>query len=275
MNARVPPRIYCIPATEAPVVAVFRRGPTNWAHVGRWDLSTPRYEPGAWLDGRIFPRRCDLSPNGQFLCYVAHKPTASWELGDAYISVSKLPWLTALHAFGTCGTWTRGYCFTREVSKQDDGLPDLPIPYKLQAIPAEQFATERRRGWEEAPDCPPRDPRDAWDERRNARMQKRQPGGPCLLQVESVGRASGEFGAQQAIDGLWVQYSLETDGQRMVLDDLQWADWDPNGRLLVATRGGILQIRTMASGRLETVFEQDLSLLEPNPEAAPDWAHQW
>ena len=108
LNARVPPRIYCIPATQAPIVAVIARGPTSWCRVGRWDLDQRRYEPGAWLAGRIFPRRSDLSPDGRFLCYFAHKPGASWEHGEAYVALSKLPWLTALHAFATCGTWTRG-----------------------------------------------------------------------------------------------------------------------------------------------------------------------
>ncbi len=61
-------------AAEAPVVAVFRRGPTNWSHVGQWDLAGLRYNPGGCLRGRIFPRRCDLSPDGQFLAYFAHKP---------------------------------------------------------------------------------------------------------------------------------------------------------------------------------------------------------
>jgi hypothetical protein len=33
----VPPRIFCIPASRAAIVAVLRRGPTAWYHVGRWD----------------------------------------------------------------------------------------------------------------------------------------------------------------------------------------------------------------------------------------------
>jgi hypothetical protein len=121
MTKQAPPRIYCIPASDAPVVAVFRRGPSNWAHVGRWDLAAGRYEPGAWLGGRIFPRRSDLSPDGQYLCYFAHKPSARWEHGEAYVAIAKLPWLTALHSFGTCGTWTRGYYFTQ------DGRGDEPM----------------------------------------------------------------------------------------------------------------------------------------------------
>lgn len=269
------PRIYCIPAAEAPVVAVFRRGPSNWSHVGRWDLAQRRYESGAWINGRIFPRRSDLSPDGRFLCYFAHKPSVTWEHGEAYVAISRLPWLTALHAFGTCGTWTRGYFFT--ANGVCDILKDgkLPIPYGLRSIPVIQFATERWRGWEEAPDSPQRHLDDAWDERRNARMRKRQPGGKYVLCVESKGSSGGEFGIEQAIDGLRVQYSLESGKDIELLDDLQWADWDREGHLLVATRSGKIQIRNLVADRPETVFEQDLSRLEPDPTPAPHWAQRW
>lgn len=267
------PRIYCIPATRAPVVAVFRRGPTRWAHVGRWDLQRGLYEPGAWLGGRLFPRRSDLSPDGQYLSYFAHKPSATWELGEAYVAVSKLPWLTALHAFRTCGTWTRGYRFAETPDCDDEDR--LPIPYRLCSIPPAQFATERRRGWEEAPDSPPRQRPDAWDEQRNARMQKRQPGGDLMLCVQSLGWAGGEFGEEQAIDGLHASYWIETNDELEPLDPLQWADWDPNGRLLVATRDGHLQIWNRQKGGWSVTFDENLADLEPDPRPAPDWAQRW
>jgi hypothetical protein len=269
------PRIYCLPATAAPVVAVFRRGPTSWSHVGRWDLEARRYEPGAWLRGRMFPRRSDLSPDGRWLCYFAHKPTASWDIGDAYVAVSKLPWLTALHAFPTCGTWTRGYYFT-EAHSGGDVERVTRLSYGLRSIPVVQFANERRRGWEEAPDSPPRDPSDAWDVRRNARMQKRQPGGNRVLCVESVGLAGGEFGGEQAVDGLRVRYSLESRDDVQPLDALQWADWDRDGRLLAATREGRLQMQRFDDNDdVEMLFDEDLTRLEPEPVPAPAWAERW
>ena len=275
MPESVPPRIYCIPATTAPIVAVFRRGPTSWSHVGRWDLEARRYEPGAWLAGRIFPRRSDLSPDGRFLCYFAHKPSATWEHGEAYVALSKLPWLTALHAFGTCGTWTRGYYFTEADDSESPEAAKLPVPYGLRSISVVQFANERHRGWEEAADSPPRDPRDAWDERRNSRIQKRQPGGDRVLCVESLGWAGGEFGVDQAVDGLRVGYWLEVNGEIKLLSDLQWADWDRDGHLLVATRSGKLQVWNLEADGSEVLFEEDLSLSEPNPTPAPAWAQQW
>lgn len=275
MKGRVPPRIYCIPAAKAPVVAVFARGPTNWCHVGRWDLAERRYEPGAWLGGRIFPRRSDLSPDGRYLCYFAHQPSATWVHGEAYVALSRLPWLTALHAFSTCGTWTRGYYFTEGEDCENPGGVELPIPYGLRPFTAVQFASERRRGWEEAADSPRRDPGDAWDQRRNARLRKRQPGADRLLGVESLGWAGGEFGVEQAVDGLRVRYWLEWGGEIRRLDHLQWADWDREGHLLVATRRGRLQILKLDGDRSEVLFEEDLSLSEPKPTAAPAWAHRW
>jgi len=275
MKKKVPPRIYCIPASEAPVVAVFRRGPTNWSHVGRWDLAAGRYEPGAWLRGRIFPRRSDLSPDGRLLCYFAHKPTAKWDQGESYVALSKLPWLTALHAFSTCGTWTRGFFFTEDGGFDNFQDAKLPISYGLRSIPLVQFANERRRAWEETRDSPSRDPKDVWDQHRNSRMQKCQPLGNRVLYVESVGWAGGEFGVNQAVDGLRVSYSLESDGDLKQLDELQWADWDREGRLLVATRSGNLQVWNLDSDGPEILFEQDLSLLEPNPIPAPAWAQRW
>ncbi len=268
-----PPRIYCLLATEAPVVAVFRRGPSQWAHMGRWDLANNRYEPGGWLRGRIFPRRSDISPDGRWLCYFAHNPKARWDHGEAYVAVAKLPWLTALYAFATCGTWTRGYYFTRDRRGEDSKA--LPIPYGLTPIPVIQFANELRRGWVESTDSPPRQAGGPWDENRNARLQKPQPGGQYLLRVESVGRAGGEFGVGQAVDGLRVVYALESAGGRQLLADVQWAEWDAQGRLLVATRSGRLQVRELLKGACRLAFETDLSGLVPEPGAAPDWAQQW
>ncbi len=268
------PRIYCIPATRAPVVAVFRRGPSAWSHVGRWDLARGEYEPGAWLRARLFPRRSDLSPDGRLLCYFAHKPTATWELGEAYVAISRLPWLSALYAFRTCGTWTRGYHFTRERGFDGPEAERPPIRYGLRASAAVQFGCERRRGWEEAPDSPPRRRTDGWDQYRNARMRKRQPRGERVLCVESLGWAGGEFGVDQAVDGMRVRYSLETGGDLALLEDVQWADWDDAGQLLVATRDGRLQVRDAdAAGAVR--FERDLSRLEPDTAPSPPWARHW
>jgi hypothetical protein len=191
------------------------------------------------------------------------------------VALSRLPWLTSLHALRTCGTWTRGYFFSDEKDPDEPEWATLPITYGLRPIPAVQFANERRRGWAEASDSPPRVAGDAWDQHRSARLQKPQPGGARLLGVESLGWAGGEFGVEQAVDGLRVSYWLEANDDIQPLADVQWADWDAEGRLLVATRSGKLQIWDLEAHGAEPLFEEDLSLLEPDPQPAPAWARRW
>jgi hypothetical protein len=45
------PRIFCIPATRAPVTAAIARGPSDWVRLGKWDLEREEFEHGAWLAG--------------------------------------------------------------------------------------------------------------------------------------------------------------------------------------------------------------------------------
>ena len=96
-----------------------------------------------------------------------------------------------------------------------------------------------------------------------------------MLCVESLGRGGGEYGVDQAVDGMSIRYSVESDGDLKLLDDLQWADWDREGNLLVATRSGKLQLRNLDGDHPGNVFEEDLSVLEPNPIPAPPWAKRW
>lgn len=106
-------------------------------------------------------------------------------------------------------------------------------------------------------------------------MRKQQPGGERVLCLESLGSAGGEFDSGQAVDGMSVRYSMETTGELEILDDVQWADWDRDGRLLVATRSGKLQIRIFGSHGLEIAFEEDLTQHAPSPTPAPAWARHW
>ena len=96
-----------------------------------------------------------------------------------------------------------------------------------------------------------------------------------MLCVESLGSAGGEFGVDQAVDGLRVRYALERAGDLELLDDVQWADWDADGRLLVATRSGRLQIRRLRAGGHDLTFDVDLAGFAPDPTPAPDWAARW
>ncbi len=106
-----PPRIFGILAREAPVVALFRRGPSRRALLLSWDLRDDRITPGQWLAGRIYERRADLSPDGRHLIYFAMDGRWQGPLGGSWTAVSRLPWLTALHLYGWGHCWNGGGLF--------------------------------------------------------------------------------------------------------------------------------------------------------------------
>jgi hypothetical protein len=272
-----PPRLFGIPATRAPIVAVLRRGPTEWSHVGRWDVARGVYEPGAWIRANLYPERCDLSPDGRWLCYFTLKMPGRWKAGSTYVAISRLPWLAALAAWGTCGTWTRGAHFVDDPSAWGVGDPDegdaSPCRRKfgLAVTRPASFAVERRRGWTETPDTPPRAADDMWDERRAViTMEKPRPKRDDHVRL----RVRGRFAAFRDGRSKDVTYEIAADNTVNALD-AQWADWDADGRLLVATRDGRLQIRELSTDGLRVVSEANAAAETPQPAAPPADALRW
>lgn len=268
-----PPRLYAMIASRAPLAVVFRRGPTDWWQVSRWNLDSGELEPGAWFHGTLYPRRSDLSPDGQLLYYFALKGAPGDFLGGVYSAISKAPWLSALAAWAEVGTWSRGYHFAagrdRAVNKIDIGSLS-PLPYALRTTVVVQYAVERRRGWVEHATCPPRAPDDTWDERRAAVLVKARPGGGGHLVLTDRG-----WDPDHAIEGRHPSYRLEGGRHPGELDGVVWADWDPRGRLLCATGEGRLEIRGLGARGITAEVVHDLAPLVPAPAPAPAWAQRW
>jgi hypothetical protein len=278
------PRLFGIPATEASSIAILRRGPSDWSHVGRWDPEAGTYEPGAWIHGRLYPQRCDVSPDGRWLVAFIYKDSWSWQAGPTYLAVSRLPWLTALAAWGTGSTWTRGLRFVpKGTAAFPPGPPDvgdvapLLARYDVELRRAISFAVERDRGWTETADTPPLETRGAWDERDVERvtMEKSRPGDPATRLLVR-GRFAAHRSMEPAVGG--VRYLIAPagadDGDAMSLRDVQWADWSRDGRLLVATMTGELEVRD-DPGREDASWRHDLSSMTPSPQPAPAEASRW
>ncbi|MBL4592938.1 MAG: hypothetical protein JKX68_03870 [Flavobacteriales bacterium] len=69
MSTFHPARIFFLLAREANKAIIFRRGPTKWTQMIVWDLDENTLEFGQWTKIKLSPRRCDLSPNGEYLIY--------------------------------------------------------------------------------------------------------------------------------------------------------------------------------------------------------------
>lgn len=104
-----PPRLWVIAARDAPIAAVFRRGPSKLWQIFKWNLAEPSIESGGFFRGGMKPEICDLSPNGTLLGYFGAKD--GFDTWGSFIAVSKLPWLTALVAWQTMGRYTPGCRF--------------------------------------------------------------------------------------------------------------------------------------------------------------------
>jgi len=272
--------LYVLPATRAPVAAVFLRVPGRWWHVLRWDLSRGVLEPGAWLRGTLYPRRTDLSPNGRLLCYLLAKDGKGAWMGmqgrHIFTAVSKLPWVQALSAWPEPDTDTAGHHFVPpprlDPGPVRHGGPG-PLGHEIglaRTVPA-QYAAELRRGWIEHPDCPPRSPDDDWDEERSVVLAKERPGGGARLVLVDEG---WDPDAPGAIDGRAPSYRLEREGKSEQLDEVVWADWDASGLLLVATDASRLEVRDVSRSG-PPLWEHDLGHLTHHPRPAPEWAQRW
>lgn len=95
-------RITAVRAARAPVAVLFRRGPTKQVRQVLWRLDTDTFQRGQWLAGRIYPERCDLSPDGQLLVYFAMRRGHTWN------AVSRPPHFTPLAVWEEPGTWGGG-----------------------------------------------------------------------------------------------------------------------------------------------------------------------
>jgi hypothetical protein len=271
-------------ATHAPVALILRRGPSTWWQLIKWDLEQLTLTPGAWLKGTLYPRRSDISPDGRLFGYFALRSSPPpW---DTYFAVSKLPWLTALAAWHTGGTWTGGCQFFRNGQLAIAGCMDLQPFYGHypKAVVGgmstdwvrRDLQNEYKRGWQALADDPE-------DERRlylpatvtSAFLMRRpQPGrhGAALI----LAHAGVDF-SQPGIEGVQIHYLREerSAGQLTPLPEAAWADWDGQGRLLMATRDGAVVISEAHGDTWVQTWAASLRDISPAPSEAPAWAQHW
>lgn len=124
-------RLYAILARDGRSAVVFRRGPSRRVMLFRWWLDSDTIEPGQWLKGRSYERRCDLSPNGELLIYFAARwsgPIETWT------AVSRPPYFTALALWPKGDAWGGGGLFLgpREIGlNHRDGNIELADGFTL------------------------------------------------------------------------------------------------------------------------------------------------
>lgn len=97
-----PARVHIILAREAKTAIVIRRGPSKAVCTMLWDRKRDTFTLGQWLRGRIYERRCDLSPDGKHFIYFAMNGKWSSKVKGSWTAISRTPYLKAI------GLWTNG-----------------------------------------------------------------------------------------------------------------------------------------------------------------------
>lgn len=268
-EATTPCRLHVILAREANVGVVFRRGPTDWWHILKWDLARFDLESGAWFKGTLYPTRSAVSCDGQVLAYFAMH--GSW---DTYLALSKPPWLSALCAWKTVGTWTTGAYFAgngklRAFGALCENEPfhgTCPFPYEFGGVDTNwnrakefQFLVNgwKPKGTDGSGESFEPGPHDVTE------LTKGSPRDPGIVLTRYA-----EFGS--------CLYSIIYPNRpESLLPDIVWADFDRMGRVVAASAAGELKVHEVRDSNLTAVFSQELNSLQPTPVEAPPWAKKW
>jgi len=252
-------RLYCLLARSSPLAVIFRRGPTRQVQLLLWNTDTDEFQEGQWFKGRIYERRCDLSPSGERLLYFAanqKKPFFSWT------AVSRPPFLTAIALWPKGDAWGGGGLFAGENAIQlnhrelEMGLaPGFNLPRNVLVEPLGPGS-----GWgEDSPVMDMRLERDGWTRSVNGKLIPRGVRStlsfemnPPLIWAKRNPKPGRKFELQMLIKGFgqkngpWYSLDYVLIRERSVITTLpaaDWSDWDRNGDLLYASEGRIYRNR--------------------------------
>ncbi len=285
-----PARLFILLAREASVGVILRRGPKDWVQMIKWHTGTDTFEEGQWLRGGIEEYSGDLSPDGRLLFYRFSNTRLSYALEMQklttdkllfYDAISKPPYFTVLALWqyldGPGGKFIdnstisfysfSGWHATRTV-------PQLNIEIELLerqsegGLPHEKDVFLTNQGWETI------------QKGNQYRYENFNP--PYIWRKLSpvftlyINYAGHVFDHQPGGYRNKLIYSLSIDDGKTqtVLENVNWADFDQQGRLVLA-RQGRLFAGTLENGELKLTELADFNANKPDPQPSPDWAQKW
>ena len=286
-------RLYALLARETPFAVVFRRGPSKSVLLIGWNTANDTFQQGQWLKGRIYERRCDLSPSGHLLVYFAanyRKPHYSWT------AVSRPPFLTALALWPKGDGWGGGGHFlsrTRLALNHRDGELKLADGFSTPKwLKLEQFGS--RPGWgEDDPIGSARLERDGWKLVESPTKTKDDFGAKVWIEFSPPIRWRkpnpkwpNRYSLEMSIlgikekDGPWylVEHSVRRGPEQTdSIGRSDWAEWSHSGDLLFAMDGCIYRVPCKNGGLVpleDAAKIADFSKLRFEPiEAPPEFRH--
>ncbi len=281
----VAPRLQILFSREASVAVIFRRGPTAWTQMIRWNTADDTFEPGQWFRGRIYDRRSDLSPDGSLLLYFARKingrTLADKKYTDAWTAVSKPPYFTALALWPKGDCWHGGGLFfdgrTIELNHASDRTAHHP-----NHAPGRHLRVKFRSivMGEDEPIYTERLERDGWklisgsrlsnfiSSQEELRLKKQRGGDLCVALKRSYNtrplRYFERFEVQNRELGLYAE-----------VQRADWVDFDQRGRLIVAQDGRISTANLTEEGLVMDGCLANFTANQPEQVPPAAWAASW
>jgi hypothetical protein len=110
-RGKFPARLHVLLARDTKVGLVIRRGPSKSVCTALWDRKHDTFRIGQWMRGRIYERRCDLSPDGRHFIYFAMNGRWQSETRGSWTAISRAPYLKAICLFAKGDCWHGGGLF--------------------------------------------------------------------------------------------------------------------------------------------------------------------
>ena len=272
MPTRRTARIHLLSARDRPLVIVLRRKPTRVFHVLRWDTRSDVVEAGSWFFGRIYEKRCDVSPDGAWMVYFAAAPGRPGS--NTWTGLAQPPWLKAVAFFAGTGTWLGGGFWSDAHTLRVTAYPGWATPALKSeaAAPRLPFAVERHDWRRDAGDLEVlthRFDRDwQFDESASAPRTTVANGanwstrGVTWSWTRRPSRRHPTLRVRGPVD-IDTGFAFALDEEPALLADADWADYDALGQLVFA-RAGVLYRCALIDLRAARITQSiDLEPLQP------------
>lgn len=233
----------------APYTVILRRKPTNWFHVMRWNTQTDQLEHGSWYAGTLYPKRADVSFDGNWLVFLAMDPGA-----NTFNRIARPPMLTPEVEEPADGTYRGGgYWLTASLLRLNGWFTYAKSRRKRveEALPMQLDTYEEEL--EDEGVLYRRLERDGWLHDNTDTWTKRPTAAHPPLHMRQAGYKNGTLHFRFWLDAY----------PALIPDTADWACWDSLGQLLVANKGVVYKfgLDDLPRGIPKTVI--DLEHLAP------------
>lgn len=235
-------RLHVLLRPESDVALVIRQGPSQLFCTIGWDLTRDDLRVGQWCKHKLYPERCDISPDGKWLIYFALNGRWNSETLGAWTALSRVPYLKAVKIWPQGNTWGGGGSMYSIEQEPSAVRPEPPLPPNVHLL----FGRGRRD----------RIVRDGWRKTDGGKGRfHKQWSDDWTLSKKQRGNTYHEE-----------HQLLGKDQQIIDLPDWEWAEVDAaRDRLVWAEKGAIYatqdKVNPLAGARL--IFDTNPMRFEP------------